>query len=92
VRGRVHKTPSQPTKPGCGACACNPSYIRSIRRRITDQVGQGINMRPYSKNNYRKRAGSIGQVVEYLPSKCKALSLTSSTAKQNKNQKKPLVN
>jgi hypothetical protein len=35
------------------------------------QAGPGINMRPYSKESY---AGRVVQVIEYLPSKCKALS------------------
>jgi hypothetical protein len=36
-------------------------------------------VRPYLKNNQQKRVGGVAQVVEYLPSKHKALNTTPST-------------
>jgi hypothetical protein len=58
---------------------CHPSYMESVNRRIVVQASLGIKVRPYSKNNKAKKAGSVAKVVECLPSKLKALSSNSST-------------
>jgi hypothetical protein len=50
-RQKVSETPIPIKKSGVVLGACNPSYIEGINRRIMVQVGQGKNMRPYSKNN-----------------------------------------
>jgi hypothetical protein len=44
--------------------------------RIEVQASPGKEfLRPYLKNNqHKKRVGGVAQVVEWLPSKCKALS------------------
>jgi hypothetical protein len=41
-------------------------------------------MGTYLKNNKRKRAGGMAQVVELLPSKCEALSSNPSTTEKKK--------
>jgi hypothetical protein len=46
----------------------------------------GIKVRLYLKNNYKKRAGSMTQVIEHLPSKHKALSSNPSTEKNKQQQ------
>jgi hypothetical protein len=58
----------------------------STMRRATAQAGPGTKQDPISKKKYKK-AGTVTQVVEYLPSKCKALNLNHSTTKQKQNQK-----
>jgi hypothetical protein len=47
------------------------------------------NTRPYSKNK-AKRTGGIAQVVEHLPSNCKALSSTPQYCQINKIKNKNL--
>jgi hypothetical protein len=43
-------------------------------------------MRPYLKNNQHKRAGTVVQVIECLPSKHEALRSNPSTAKEKKKE------
>jgi hypothetical protein len=67
--------------------ACNPSYWEALSRRI---MVRGWHWEktwdPIKKLNKTKRAGSVAQVVEHLPSKHEALS--SNTAKKiNKKSK-----
>jgi hypothetical protein len=53
---KVHKAPSQPIKAGCGGmCTCHPGQTGSINRKITVQAFLGIKVRPYLKNNQRKK-------------------------------------
>jgi hypothetical protein len=51
---------------------CYPSSADGVRRGIMVQSGLGKNMRPYLKSNYSNKAGGRTQVVQCLPSKCKA--------------------
>jgi hypothetical protein len=51
------------------AQACHSTYTGSIDRKIMVLVSLGINARPCPK-----KTGGVAQVVEHLPSKCKALS------------------
>jgi hypothetical protein len=70
----VSETPiSTNKKLGVVSCTCHPSYMESVDRRIIVLAGRGIKERPYLKNK-AKRVGSVAQVVEHLPSKCKAVS------------------
>jgi hypothetical protein len=70
-----HKTLSQLM--GAVACACHPSYGRSIKRRITIQEGPGKKRDPIPNTTKAKRIGSMAQVVACLLSKHKTLNLTS---------------
>jgi hypothetical protein len=45
---------------------------------------QGINMRPYLKTTYRKKAGDRVQVVEPLPGRLETLSSKPSITKRKK--------
>jgi hypothetical protein len=75
---------------------CNPNYSqfeaspgKLVRHRWEDRGARPApskNMRPYLKNNYTiaARAGGMGRMVEYLPSKDEALSSSSSTTKNVK--------
>jgi hypothetical protein len=69
---KVSRTLSQPIKKlAVEACTCHPSYVGGITRRIDVQAGAVKNKRPYWKNK-AKRTRGIAQVIELLPSKCKA--------------------
>jgi hypothetical protein len=59
--------------------AYNPSYVGGIRK-IT-QVSPWAKTRPYLKLK-QKEYGDVGQEIEHLPSKFKALSSNPSTAKK----------
>jgi hypothetical protein len=75
LRQTVSETASQPIKNlGRVACTCHPRYMGSINMRIGVQANQGIKERHWA-----------GRVVEYLPSKCKALSSNPSTSYPEKN-------
>jgi hypothetical protein len=63
-----------------------PATQGNTNRRINVQAGQGIKYDLISKITNTKRAGEMAQVVEYLPSSCKGLSSTSSTAKKKKKK------
>jgi hypothetical protein len=53
--------------------------------RLRFRVSPRKNMRPYLKNNLKSKKGwRYAQVVECLPSKCKALSSNPSTAKKER--------
>jgi hypothetical protein len=54
--------------------AYHPSYSGSINRRIEVQAGPSKKQNPVSEITKAKRAGSVAQVVEFLPSKLKSLS------------------
>jgi hypothetical protein len=45
-----------------------PATVRSINRKIMVQVGLGKKQDPISKITRSKRAESMAQVVEHLPS------------------------
>jgi hypothetical protein len=50
---------------------CHPSYTRGINRRIVVQIGLGINVKPYMKNNDNTKAlvhDSSGKEPEFKPS------------------------
>jgi hypothetical protein len=58
-----------------------------LNRRINVQASPGINVRIYLKNKSKaKRIGAVDQVIEHLPSKCKALSSNPSTEKKKKKK------
>jgi hypothetical protein len=59
----------------------NPSHPGGTGKRIEVQEQPGKNASPYLKNK-AKTAGGMAQVVEYLPSKCKALNSTPKTLKK----------
>jgi hypothetical protein len=64
-----------------GIHLCHPSYVGSLNKKVSIQVSPVITMRPYLKKiNKAKRAGSMAQVVEHLPSKWKTLNSIPSTA------------
>jgi hypothetical protein len=73
--------------------ACNSSYLgnREIGR-IMVQTSLGKKRDPISKITRAKRAGGVAQVVEPLPSKCKALSSNPKTKKKKKKKKKEKKN
>jgi hypothetical protein len=57
----------------------NPSYVGGIGRRIAVQIWTQTKMPdPYPKNNNNnqsiKLARGVAQMVQHLPSKCRALS------------------
>jgi hypothetical protein len=55
---------------------------------LTSQLLLELTEDPMPKIPKAKRTGDVAQVVEHLPSKCKALSSNPNTAKkQNKNKK-----
>jgi hypothetical protein len=56
-----------------------PAMTGNTNRRISVQACLGIKRDPISKVINMKRAGRVAQVIEYLPSKCEALSSTSNT-------------
>jgi hypothetical protein len=63
---------------------CLPSHTESINSKIVVQSSLG-KVRPYPQNDKNKRIRGVSQMVEYLPSKNKALnSNTSTTKKQTK--------
>jgi hypothetical protein len=41
---------------------------------------------PLTKSNRQNRTGGVAQMIECLPSKCKALSSNSSTAKKERKK------
>jgi hypothetical protein len=47
------------------------------------QAGLGKKQHPISKTTRAKRGGGVAQVIECLPTKCKALSSNPRTAKTN---------
>jgi hypothetical protein len=67
------------------ACTCYPSYAN---RRITEEDHSPGWVRHKVRTYLTKGADKVVQVVEHLPSKCKALS--SSTAKKEKKKNIPL--
>jgi hypothetical protein len=69
------RPPILTNKLGMLGYVCNPSYIGCISRKVTIQGWPSKNARPYLRSK-TKRAGSMAQVIENLPSKCKALSST----------------
>jgi hypothetical protein len=58
-----------------GAHTCNPSYLGGRGRRITSpMLAQTKLARSYLKNKTNRNAcGYIAQIVDLLPSMCKAL-------------------
>jgi hypothetical protein len=66
--------------------ACHPSYAISINR-IVFQASPGIKRNLISKITNTKRVEGMAQVVEHLPSKHKAPSLTTSNKKKKKGRK-----
>jgi hypothetical protein len=56
--------------------------------RIMVQTSLGKKRDPHLQNNQSKRAGGVAQVVEHLPSKCKALSSNPKTKKSKRNKRK----
>jgi hypothetical protein len=63
----------------------NPIYSEAKSKRITVWSQSELSVRPYLKNKLKKAKGvtsGMAQVVEPLPSKCKALSLIPSTEKK----------
>jgi hypothetical protein len=76
---KVCKTPSQPA-PGCEwHMPVIPAMWESTGRRTEIQAGLDINWDSISNTISAKRAGRVAQVVEYLPTKHKALSSISSS-------------
>jgi hypothetical protein len=57
----------------------------TIDRKIMVQAEFRQKVRPYLKNNQKKRAEDVTKVVESLPHKYEALSSNSNTTKQTKN-------
>jgi hypothetical protein len=56
--------------------------VGSIIKRLTGQASTCINTRRYLKNKQSKNTGGEAQLLECLPSKCKAVSSTPNTAKK----------
>jgi hypothetical protein len=69
--------------------AYNSNYMRGIGKMITVPDPHRKKARSYLKNKPKpKRAGSVAQIVELLPSKSKALSSNPSTIKKRDKKKK----
>jgi hypothetical protein len=62
-----------------------PTMQGSTNRRIMVQTGQGTKQDTVLKVTSIKRAGRVGQVVKYLPSKHEALNSTSSITQKEKD-------
>jgi hypothetical protein len=67
--------------------ASHPSFMRSVNRRILVQVSLGINVRPYPKITKAKRARTIAQVLEHMPSKYKTQVQIQVLPKKKKKRK-----
>jgi hypothetical protein len=84
VQGKSYQDPHL-NKPGMvRSHACDPSYVGDHKKEDSHlRPAPGKNTRPYlKKNNLKaKRSTGVVQVIEYLPSKYKALSSNSSTAR-----------
>jgi hypothetical protein len=74
-----HETPISMEKSWTWLHVCHSSY----RGKIVVQASLGKKEAPISKTTRRKRIGSMVQARELLPSKCKALSSNTSTAKKS---------
>jgi hypothetical protein len=67
-----------PCQPGTVVCACHPSYVEAIGRRIRvqgwlwDQNGALTGKITWTK---ARRAGGVAQALQHLPSKYKALEI-----------------
>jgi hypothetical protein len=61
---------------------CNLSYVRKHKIGGHGQNWPQHIVRPYLKTASAKKGNRVAQVIEHLPSKCKALSSTPSTAPQ----------
>jgi hypothetical protein len=59
----------------------------STNRRIKVQGDPGIKVIPVSTITTVRRAGGLAQVLEYLPSKCKALSSIPSMERRKERRK-----
>jgi hypothetical protein len=64
---KLVKLPSQPIN-GVVVCACHPSYVGGIGKRIV------VRGHTHQKKKAKKKAGNMAQVLEHLPSKCGGLS------------------
>jgi hypothetical protein len=78
ARGRCSQDPILTSELDMVMYACHSTYTGNINRRTVVQANQVIIASPYSNNKGKK--GEVTQVVEYLPSKCKALNSKSNTA------------
>jgi hypothetical protein len=70
------------------AYTCNPSYLGGRDQEDHSLKPAGVGETLSQKYPTQKRAGRVDQVVEYLPSKCDALSLSPSTTKKKKKKEK----
>jgi hypothetical protein len=71
------------------AHAYNPSYSGNREQEdYSSKPSQANKLQdPILKKNNTKRAGTVAQVVEHLPSKCEVLSSYSNVAKKKKERK-----
>jgi hypothetical protein len=60
--------------------------LRRLKQDHQSPGWRGQKPTPYLKENQRKRAGGVAQVVECLPKKHKALSTNTSTKKKKKKK------
>jgi hypothetical protein len=71
--------------PGVVVHACNPSYSRGRSKRSMNlRPAQAVSEPLSQKQNTSKVAKGVDQVIEHLPSKCKAVGSIPSTKNKNK--------
>jgi uncharacterized protein YwlG (UPF0340 family) len=78
-RQNIHEMPSQPTVGHGGRSLSSQLYCEELNRRIVVQTGLNKKQHTISKITREKRAGGMAEVVDYLPSKHKALNSNPST-------------